>query len=910
MYMYRGYLSLLLLLGVGLNLWAGPIDRQRAGELAAKFVRLDPREEALRSTELGQLGLEPAYHIFNDRDHSGFVIISGQEGMPPILGYSQEGLLQANKLPEQLVELLNKYELRIKELRRGSVGNPGESQSIWKHYPKAVVGPLLTCEWNQSAPYNDLAPQKRGERRAPIGCVATAMAQMMYFHKWPISGKGKHTYTNAYYGKLSADFEKSTYDWANMLDKYRANFEMPTWEAKAGAAVARLMYDAAVSVSMQFSPSESGAFTHDAARALETNFDYHIRYLTRSAMNNEDFVMGIKDELNSGNPIVMTGASNQGGHAWVLDGYDENGLIHVNWGWGGMSNGYFDLDFMNPPVLGIGGGAGKFNEGQDVILARPRRDEAKLPERLHGRHSLFGEGMSIDIQRSNLDGGVVSFSIPEVGNYMQPKFKGEFGVGLYSPDGTLLHPFPSYALGELNRLSYYSVPQTVNVYLTAEQRDLTGRYYFAPISREQRLKSETANRAQEASWEPSGEWLPMWHSNRVEVVLDKGTIRLITDGNTPRFSLANAPEVLTQFLHGYTGSIRAVIKNESFVTLSGRVSIALESVEQAPALRDTLSTDEVVFYDYTKVDRPLIYSISSNKALSPGKYRVSFCIIKPEEKYTDHTGKQHTIPRAVYSVENSFGPFEIDVRDTKNKPVIEYYTSSSSLHGLELFRDGARYSSDVIDISDTKQGVWEIGTSIRNQGLGASIESPVRYRLKDMIAGDYIDLAMSPSLQIRNFIISNRQAKATIDFSKVHLTEGRYYRILTEVRMDGEWVDVWRADKPRRYLFVAPKDDGSMSEGGDSNGDEPSHPNTTAMDKIGQIQTILYPNPARSIVHLKTNDVARLELYDMVGKRLLIHTSLWQTGNRVDVSGLASGIYLAKMTLSDGRVKVERLVLL
>lgn len=904
--MYRIYISLGLLLALGQWLWAGPVDRQRASELAARFVHVDARAEALRAAEQARGGVVPAYHIFNDTDRSGFVILSGEEGAPPILGYSEVGQLQQGRLPEQLAGLLGLYEQRVRELRRaGQQGSPGQSQSIKVYRPRPIVGPLLTCEWNQAEPYNDLAPQKAGEDRAPIGCVATAMAQVMYFHQWPATGKGKRTYNNAHYGELSADFSKSTYRWSDMTPTYkRTRFGTPTWEAKAGAAVARLMYDAAVSVSMQFTPSESGAFTHDAASALDTNFDYHVRYLTRDAMNNVEFVSGIKDELNSGNPILMTGASTGGGHAWVLDGYDENGLIHVNWGWGGVSNGYFELDFMNPPSLGIGGGAGHFNQEQQVILARPRREGATLPERIQGRFSLFGEGMYVDDSRSDLAGGSVVFGIPDMGNWLTPRFKGEFGVGLYAPSGELLHSFSSYPVGEVSRRTYFTSDQRVSVYLTAAQRDLVGRYYFAPISREQRLKSPNANPNAESSWEVVGEWLPMAHSNRIEVELNKGAITVLTDGNTPHFVLTAAPEVLTLAWLSRKGSLRASIKNTSFVTLQGNVALALESVGLTPVVRDTLSLDEMIFYDYTTVDRPLVFDTKGNQRLKEGKYRVSFCVIKPEETYLDEQNKPQVDPREVFTVENPFGPFEIELLKPSNSPIVEYYTTTNynTSYSLELFRDGKPHESDVLTLEEAKVGQWQIGISLRNYGVG--IQTPVRYRLRDMVSGALIDLGTSANVWLRSSIVSNMLTRADIDFSTINLVEGRTYRILAEVKVADKWVDVWNGDVPRRYLFVRKAEAAGNASG---QGGNTTDQNGNAVEGIAQARPVLYPNPARAALHLTAEGIESLEVYDMAGRRVLSHEPT-SGGAVVDISRLPAGLYIATLRASSGQAWTERLI--
>lgn len=903
--MYRIYLSILILVCLSYTAWAGPVDRKEASRIAAKYINVNLQEEALRSAELHRAGHLPSYHIFNDSDRSGFVIVSGEEGLAPLIGYSSTGQLSTNRLPEQLAELLHRYEEQVKKLRAAaSLPAPGHSSSELAHRPRIIIGPLLSSRWNQSTPYNDLAPIKTGEKRAPTGCVATAMSQLMYFHKWPEKGKGSHTYTNKHYGKLSADFASSTYDWSNMKPTYTKNeFSTPTWSETEAKAVARIMYDAAVSVNMEFTPEESGAYTYQAAEALDKNFDYHVRFLVRNAINNEEFVDAIKKELDTGNPILMTGAGALGGHAWILDGYDENGYLHVNWGWGGNSDGYFELDFMNPPVLGIGGGGGRFNQEQQVILARPRKADVTLPENLQPRFSIFEGGMSVNTRRSNLMQGIISFDIPNMGNWLTPNYKGEFGIGLYTNEGELLHSFASpVVLEQISRRTYFTSAQNVTINLKANHSTLSGRYYFAPICREQRLKPGATNPRLVNSWEVAGEWVRMAHSNIVEVVLTNAAIDVLSDGTKPRFTLTSKPEVMAEAWMSRKGSLRASIKNESVVTLEGQVALAFELINSTPVKRDTLRLEPTIFYDYSTVDRPLVYSTMSGNKLVPGQYRVNFCIIKPEIRYRDQSGTEHVDPERIYSVNNPFGDFEVEIFDNKDKPVVEYYVSTSTLHRLEFFHDGKVHSSDMISMKQGEEGKWSIGMSLRN--TGSPLTTPVRYSLKDTATDEIVELGTKPSVSLlTNRILSNAQTSVDIDFSSLKLTPGHRYRILCEIQIDGQWRDVWNAEQPRRYLFIAPKTESETENPTDPNGSSTSVETVTSAPILQ-----IYPNPAHHNLHFRVAASAKVELYDVEGRRVLTD-DIASGEDTLDISTLHAGSYIIKLTLHTGEVHTERIII-
>ena len=291
-------------------------------------------------------GVARAYNCQN----GGFVIMAGER----MVGYSDSGSLDMADMPPALLDLLEAY-----------APERGCSRDRVKAF--VPVAPLLDgIAYDQNDPYNRMCPEYAKGSRSAVGCAATAMAQIMRYYRYPERGKGSHAYTPEFYpsmGRIEVDFSESAYDWDNMP---------PTFGPDAGeeqcAAVARLMYDAGVAVSMNYGPM-SGALSEDWPAALVDHFSYDdaVTLRFRSNYGLDDWEKVVRTEIDNGRPVYVTGFTEEGGHAFVFDGYDESGLIHVNWGWSGMSNGYFDTTFLTPSTQGTGGSTGGFNSRQMMV---------------------------------------------------------------------------------------------------------------------------------------------------------------------------------------------------------------------------------------------------------------------------------------------------------------------------------------------------------------------------------------------------------------------------------------------------------------------------------------------------------------------------------------------------------------
>ena len=336
-------LCLFLVIGLFVSVqtvYANPITRQQALENAHVFLQkrgINVKNVTMRQVPAfkGSETTEDApYYVFNIGNEKGFVIASGDDCAYEILGYADEGSYDADNIPDGMKYMLDFY---AEQIRLDSKGPKTAKPKTSTSYP--AVEAMLTTKWDQYAPYNDNCPiyEPTGER-CVTGCVATAMAQVMYYHRNHSTREVVRTIP-AYYlpsGERVEGIPKgSPIDWDNMLDTYDSN---STEEQKQ--AVANLMLYCGVSVGMEYGRS-SGASDIHIIPALVNYFDYDddMKLETRSNYINTDWETMVYEELGKGNPILYMG----GRHAYVVDGHDGNGFVHINWGWKGWNDGDFRL---------------------------------------------------------------------------------------------------------------------------------------------------------------------------------------------------------------------------------------------------------------------------------------------------------------------------------------------------------------------------------------------------------------------------------------------------------------------------------------------------------------------------------------------------------------------------------------
>lgn len=282
-------------------------------------------------------------------NNRGYVVISNDDAFPGVIAYSDDKWTDTAELNDNFQWWLKAVDA-IMGYRVAS-GDKTYLPSKRSVLYASKVMPLTEALWGQDAPYNNDTPTEGG-RHTLTGCVATAMAEIMYCYKYPIRGRGSHAiyypYGSSSGQKVYADFENTSFDWNNILPLYTNGYN-----DEQASAIAELMHHCGVAVDMQYGVDASGALPQAAATAFVRYFGYPtaVTYADRSNVANDSIWMDIiYKELNDHCPVFYTGTdlTSNMGHAFVIDGYDENGLVHVNWGWEGQNNGYYNIDLLNP----------------------------------------------------------------------------------------------------------------------------------------------------------------------------------------------------------------------------------------------------------------------------------------------------------------------------------------------------------------------------------------------------------------------------------------------------------------------------------------------------------------------------------------------------------------------------------
>lgn len=291
-------------------------------------------------------------YIYNIGNH-GFVIISGNTVLPPVLGYSdRETFPSMDDAPDNFAWWIHHYSDMIEFAVENGIQPEPEIEQQWDEALKGQfpskgatsVAPLITTHWNQDCYYNEYCPSTGGGwwggpcGHVYAGCVACAMAQVMKYWNHPEVGFGSHSYIHSTYGEQSANFAATTYHWENMPEQIYGHND----------AVATLMYHCGVSVNMNYAADGSSAQSRDVETAMKSYFGYcGAKYREKSQYDEDVWIDMLKAELDLSHPIYYSGASGSAGHAFVCDGYDSNDFFHFNFGWSGAGDEYYSLYDVN-----------------------------------------------------------------------------------------------------------------------------------------------------------------------------------------------------------------------------------------------------------------------------------------------------------------------------------------------------------------------------------------------------------------------------------------------------------------------------------------------------------------------------------------------------------------------------------
>lgn len=440
---------------------AGPRSFQQAKAIAEKQaallgVTIDQKAmtKARKQGSKGEITLsQESYYVFPNANSKGFTIVSGDDRLPEIVGYSSQGSYDENNLPEGFVSFMKAYQNLYNKVNLGdaeALKNLAEIKA-WRNKKNAsaastsAVAPLLgNIEWDQTSPYNNMCPKYDSVHVAATGCVATAMAQVMAYYKYPKQLKADIPgYVNRWNGIPmeipTITREEGVYDWDNMLPKY--NKEANATQQQKDA-VAKLMYHCGAAVRMSYGP-ESGAAVSSSKLAKYFGYDADLMMdLSRSSFTLDKWMQIIDTELAAGRPVLYGGQSSENGHQFICDGKDENGLYHINWGWSGNQNAYFDLSILNPEKGGTGSGsaADGFNRYCTMTIGiAPDNGVVDAPLAQIPSISVLYDADYVVITKGTRKSKSDKFEFTQqvtFVNQVKQAFKGFLGLGILQKDGS------------------------------------------------------------------------------------------------------------------------------------------------------------------------------------------------------------------------------------------------------------------------------------------------------------------------------------------------------------------------------------------------------------------------------------------------------------------------------------------
>jgi hypothetical protein len=354
-----------------INLFASEVGVEKASLVARNIyyekanlyhVTTDFRDVIIKETFVKSSFNQNDYYVFTFAE-SGFVIVAAEDVISPVIGYSITSSYQEIDQPDSYRNFIQTYSDAILFIRNNNIQQSTEIAKLWDYFaadipeiPAKSVGaksvePLVQSKWNQGNPYNAYCPESEEGPggRVYAGCVATAMAQVMYYWRYPLQGTGSHTYYYPPYGNLSANFGATNYQWGGMKN---------TIDHQSPGPIAELQYHCGVAVDMMYGPNGSGAYSDDVPPALINYFGYSpdCYFSWKDNHSNTAWVNMLKENIDNGWPMYYSGYSSSGGHAFVCDGYQDE-YFHFNFGWSGSSDGFYTLLTVNG-----------FNDGQGAVF--------------------------------------------------------------------------------------------------------------------------------------------------------------------------------------------------------------------------------------------------------------------------------------------------------------------------------------------------------------------------------------------------------------------------------------------------------------------------------------------------------------------------------------------------------------
>ena len=745
--------TLLLVLTVFTNILianAEPITKARALSIATKYINNPKLSDNTPKTRSSQANEQPAYYIFTNPNDKKFVIISGESKLNELVGYGDKMTENPNDQPPYFKLFLKEYERVVKEVRSKATATTPQRPI------KRKVEPLLTCKWSQYDPFNKYTPLSN-EQHTPTGCVATATAQVMFYNKWPKNRP------QDYIASTGDDAKKSaTYWWDEM--KNTTN-EMRTEHSRQAVGV--LMSDIGKAVNMRYYYRGSDSNLQYACNALRDKFDYTVRYLDKNFLPANDFLNEVMQEISDGYPVLVVG----GPHAFVYDGYDEQGLIHTNWGWGGENDGYFDINIVTLNVSGFALNSGTFWDDISVVFAHPNDGKATpFKDIERGLDARTTTSLTIDKTEANRSESF-SAKIEKLGSYSSVKgelgvFTGKVALALYNDKNEQVKIFNSTASDQTWASIFTSMSFDVADINFKGIAD--GNYRLVPVFSEM-LDTKTKEH---------GDWKPINHANEIEVKLTADAVHINTNNPKDIVVIEKAPSLLAPYYEGsgFKGAFSFTMYNPGREEVRGELVMTLTNQETKKEYNGYLLTPNVVAQRLGRTTfvinmLPLYYNKPSLGNLPRGKYDVKLSI-KANRK-----GTEVEIPIDMKE------PFEIEVIPYVNNGNIE-------LTFLDYYADGEYANYSTFQLNKIKNISLQVHSKVSGYQIRNGYRGPIHYRLLDLTSNKWIDLGT-----INNVYLpcdaDNNAAQTRITFAASQLEANHSYEIHLELERNGQRQDTW-----------------------------------------------------------------------------------------------------------------------
>ncbi len=865
-YSYRQHAISLLLAVVGmfvassLPAYGKDIDAERAVRIAKRYVKLPSRHE----TKSHKAGAAPTgktpYYIFNDANGHGFVVVAADDAMGEVLAYGTELPLDTINANPAIRFLLDGYRQTFEALKEGGIDiNSSKRTGLFTK----IVKPLLKSKWGQEHPFN----AKTGYPYS--GCVATAVAQMMYYYQWPAQGHGKNEYKVTYYNTMaSADFSESHYDWANMLTDYRYPTNATTEQENA---VALLMRDVGIASFMQYTPSASGTQGVLAYKALQNNFDYTAAYVTKAMEGTSGFAEILRQELLNGCPVYLEGrpAGSASGHAWVADGFDENGLFHMNFGWEGQGDAYYSLTNMNVSQTGseFQGKPLAFNRVITAILAHPNNGKYPDIDRALLESSpqlMFNEGGALTLKEATGKSfdpkQELTIEMSSFVNRGNP-FKGDIGIAVYDEDGNMRRVTYSddHASGGLTQRIYgadhdgymgtdYLINEAQGI-KTSVKGLANGYYTLVPVC---------MARNDDGSW---GEIFRMRRAPVIEIELTDGSGRIAEMCTTDaHFQLMSQPRLADKAEQGAKVHAFFTVKNLNGVPRDCymRVQLLDENKTVVLSTRTERATD---IEGFTEAEIPIVLSLPSN--LAPGRYEVMLQMFADEAE---------TQPYPINNIHDKDAAY-IEVLKAQDKPLMakaEVFLADDS---------NERVQAGTIDMSKIPN--FKLGVALRTsegrsyEGLVTMLSEDILTMEQTQVPGINDEVSISSSFDIPLFSYWLRK-------SSLKWIDGHTYRIIVMGQIDGNDVELKNPQLPSYYL----------KRSGDILTIHQDIPTNIAGSAANNPFSIIYRGQQLLIW---AEDIKHISLYDVGGRLIKQTTANDNSHATLSLQGVRKGIYLLRI---------------